>query len=578
MATTPITSPYNFVPLSPDVVTPEWGKARGMNSHALSHDAPLENGLSGSLDITLTNDTPLLIASDPDAKGEKTPLKQGVRFVIPGSSLRGMLRNVVEIATYSKLGPGMQDRKLFARDLTKSGKWYQDRMVSSPTATETKSKPGWLRLEDQENNGKLMYFIEPTVMERVPVKEALDLMGNDPLGTEVTYVMEGKDYIVVRTGAVHGKVNDFGFRSTCCADKMAVTDTVFQSFVAAHQYNVAWWVQDGNFDKPGYLHAKLRRNERIPVFYTVGVDKKISAIGLALMFRIAYKHSLVDALSHTSIKHLDDPTDFDFAQALFGALPGDSPDDGLSSRVSFGALFSIKGELQRAPDHVVLNSPKPSFYPAYLKQNPNGELNTLEAARPKLAGWKRYQIRSEKDIDPTSNGTNNAVSSKLRPLEKGAVFKGVIRFHNLRPAELGALVWALTWGGDDKLRHSLGMGKPYGYGSVAVEISGAHITHNSDPNQDIHLENAPLATEAGLKFTVDALTQEMTEKGRVGNWPDTPELNELRAMANPAVGDIAKKNDQLRYPILKTTRFPKNEFKDIKNDKRRLVKPSTGKS
>ena len=81
-----IPSPYNFVPLSPNVVQPEWGKARGMTNQALSHDAPLQDGLSGSLEITLTNHTPLLIAGEVNPQGEKVPLMQGNRYLIPGSS------------------------------------------------------------------------------------------------------------------------------------------------------------------------------------------------------------------------------------------------------------------------------------------------------------------------------------------------------------------------------------------------------------------------------------------------------------------------------------------------------------
>jgi CRISPR-associated protein (TIGR03986 family) len=422
------------------------------------------------------------------------------------------------------------------------------------------------------SSGKLVYVIEPTEMERMPIAEAKDLMGNDAPGTEVMYTApDNEDYIVVRTGMVPGKLNEFGFRSQGTASPMAVSDPVFQNFITAHQYNAAWWVQNGHFDQPGYLQTKLRNNERIPVFYTVGEDKKVSAIGLAFMFRVAYKHSLVDAMAHTSNDHRDDPMDFDLTQALFGALPGDAPGDGLRSRVSFGALFSSKGTVQAVADKVVLNNPKPSFYPAYLKQDSNA-LKDLEAINPELAGWKRYQVRSSKDIYQTGDGNNDAVASKLRPLQAGAQFSGVIRFHNLRPAELGALVWALTWGGNDKLRHSLGMGKPYGYGNVAVQITGAHVTHNNDSAQDFGVERDPLAVTQKLAFAVAALTTMMKDK--VSQWPATPELKELCAMANPAVGDAAAQRGQLRYPMLNPKKRV-NDFKDIKNANAKLAKPSS---
>ena len=44
-------SPYNFVPLAPFVLYPEWAAQA-------SHDHPFEDGLSGELAIKLINHTP----------------------------------------------------------------------------------------------------------------------------------------------------------------------------------------------------------------------------------------------------------------------------------------------------------------------------------------------------------------------------------------------------------------------------------------------------------------------------------------------------------------------------------------
>lgn len=564
MANPPISSPYNFVPLSSKVVKPIWGKERGVHHHKLSHDAPLLDGVSGSLDITLTNHTPLLIASEPDAKGEKTPLMQGERYVIPGSSLRGMLRNVVEIASYGRFGPGMEDRKLFARDLTKENLWYRKRMSSANV------KAGWLKLMKSKQTGELRYALEPTAMERIPLNEAAELMGADPAGTEVSYDgPDGKEYVVVRTGHVHGKKSEFGFLSQPGSKPLAVSDKVFGDFVEAQKYNSGWWKQDGSFEHPGHFQAKLRSRNRIPVFYTLDQDNRVDAMGLAFMFRVAFKHSLADALMNTSSDHADGASDFDFAQALFGALPGES-DDGLRSRVSFGALFSNNAVVQKEAVRVVLSSPKPSFSPAYLKQN-GAQLKNLEEGKPELAGWKRYQVRSKPDVYQTGDGENDAVASRLKPLNPGATFKGTLRFHNLRQEELGALIWALTWGGNPRLRHSLGMGKPFGLGSVSVAIEGLQILHNSDSSLDVKVAGSPEKLSPVTSKYQAAFEAFM--RTSVSGWPETPEIRELFAMASPENGDEAAIAGLLRYPSLK----PKsriNEFRDAKNGNRRLPKPS----
>ena len=55
-------------------------------------------------------------------------------------------------------------------------------------------------------------------------------------------------------------------------------------------------------------------------------------------------------------------------------------------------------------------------------------------------------------------------------------FEGRIIFHNLRSEELGALLWALTLGGNSNLRHGLGMGKPFGFGQAHFELDEAKST------------------------------------------------------------------------------------------------------
>ncbi len=52
-------------------------------------------------------------------------------------------------------------------------------------------------------------------------------------------------------------------------------------------------------------------------------------------------------------------------------------------------------------------------------------------------------------------------------LKAGTSFSGRVRFENLHPAELGALLAALKLPSD--CAHKIGMGKPYGMGSIRIE-------------------------------------------------------------------------------------------------------------
>ena len=98
-----ITAPYNFVPLNKEVFYPSW-------ADDVSHDIPFEDGESGELDITITAKSPIFIRNHSDDKDN--PSKEFCHFInennakeyyIPGSSLKGMIRNVLEIISFSKI-------------------------------------------------------------------------------------------------------------------------------------------------------------------------------------------------------------------------------------------------------------------------------------------------------------------------------------------------------------------------------------------------------------------------------------------------------------------------------------------
>ena len=47
---------------------------------------------------------------------------------------------------------------------------------------------------------------------------------------------------------------------------------------------------------------------------------------------------------------------------------------------------------------------------------------------------------------------------------------GTIRYHHLTPDELGLLLWSIAL--EDGCYHSIGRGRPYGYGRVRIRIDG----------------------------------------------------------------------------------------------------------
>lgn len=553
---TQLTTPYNFVPLSNTVFFPEWAQ----DSRQLSHDAPLQNGWCGTLRIRITAETPFLVAGAQNG-AERHPMKVMDRYAIPGSSLRGMLRNVLEIATFGKFGRAVNDRAMSIRDLTGSDDVYRSK-INKHTV-----KAGWLRLTaGQESH---LATIEPTSTDRMDMGKAERLaMNAKAKGDDPYWITEKKadqktgkleEWIVVRTGKAPKKREEFLFRARPTHAAIPISRDKFQQFAAAHQLNPRWANKQG---QPGDLQERLMAGHPIPVFFIHDPNNKqgIFAFGLAYLFRMPYTHSLHDAIGSKDSAH-HDTSKLDFCEALFGLINDGEQNHSTSlrSRVGFGLALATHAKPHAGPGiDVVLNEPKPSFYPAYMKGG-----QTLMSEHPQLAGWKRYPVRSQAAPQNTNvsirGKTNDNIGSKLFPLQAGATFEGDITLHNLHPEELGGLLWALTWGQQVNLRHSLGMGRPFGFGSIRVEVTQLDLRHNADASQDRNLSDPK--GETARNTTIQQLMQPFVQvmEGAVRNWARSDQLTELQAMANPALGDRAA--PLLRY-------MPLDDFSSVKGANR----------
>lgn len=109
----PIPSPYNFVPVASRVFLPDWAAQ-------VSQDVPFSDGISGWFEIEVEATTPIYVRNGGDLP-ERNPdnpqhwlkdrevqsffkLPNG-SFAIPGSSIKGVIRSVLEIASFGKFSP-----------------------------------------------------------------------------------------------------------------------------------------------------------------------------------------------------------------------------------------------------------------------------------------------------------------------------------------------------------------------------------------------------------------------------------------------------------------------------------------
>ena len=151
------------------------------------------------------------------------------------------------------------------------------------------------------------------------------------------------------------------------------------------------------------------------------------------------------------------------------------------SRLVFehAVLKHMSGKLEDIP-LAVLSSPKPTTVRSYLlpKKNLSAKINWAKVAyngESKLRGRKFYRHHGEAKRDnysPLDLKTDQNRTVRDVVLENSK-FEFIIKFKNLAPVELGALLWSLEL--DSKGVHSLGYAKPLGFGSVRIQISGIQL-------------------------------------------------------------------------------------------------------
>jgi len=604
-----IPSPYNFVPLADKVFFPDWAEA-------VSMDVPFSDGISGTLTVRVTAKTPLYIRNGGAHSRDQTKRLSDVNYkdffratpggpyAIPGTSLKGMLRAVVEIASFGKIAgtrgktTRVDNHRYAVRDL--QNKELYTKKITEKVGIDIyrpKVRPAWLSLS--EGNVWELHFcdmarVEQTDLEaafskakglgktRQSAKEKYQLIPPETtilfdcgpekdhshargrlklrykkaenIGqgqTEGILVMTGQP--TPRNGQPGRKHMEFIFfnRSN---DSFPVPDAIKQDFIFAHtelgenrKANPEW----------EFWKERLDQGKEVPVF--VLKEGSRLSMGLAMMYRLPYIHSIHEMIGHTSGDHLDGNRP-DLAELIFGRVEDTA---GLRGRAAVETFIAEGTPEPMKEVSTVLSGPKPTYYPNYIRQDINKNTAKVKTYRTymdggaEIRGWKRYIVRKDGFSPHPAPSPSESVETRFRPLPAGTSFLGKIYLHNLRPQELGALIWAITWGGDSRLRHHLGMGKPYGYGSVSLSIEETDLAWCNPEKPGTPA--LPECLETFDRTMTDYLGQE---------WSTSTNLAALKAMADPQ----HSWENELRYPQLKNERG-NNEFVEHKNQQHALLSP-----
>jgi CRISPR-associated protein (TIGR03986 family) len=541
-----ITAPFNFVPLSDKVFFPDWAED-------VSHDIPFEDAQSGSIDITITAKSPIFIrnhSSDKENSSSEFCNYNG-EYYIPATSVKGMVRNVLEIMSFSKMNQ-FDDDTYAVRDLSSARNFYMTQMQQpifcgwlqkkqDGYVIEDCGTPARIRHEEIDKafqidfaskfkkegflkTSEYKYQLLDGTNKKIKVGERYKSATNpkydkrlfckyDPQGEEGTLVVTGQPTPRKDTGK-KGDGKGFEFVFFQAKKELTVKKEVMENFLFAY------------FDKRTtepkespdwtFWKKKLEGGEKVPVFFQKE-NGQVAHFGLSYLYKLPYKHSIKDGLTEL---HFDKR--LDLAQTIFGYT---DKKYALKGRVQF-SHFKAENNAQVLQKRTeILGTPRASYYPIYIKQQ-DGNLFTTYMDDFSIAGWKRYPIHQGNKTTKTEDTGNTKVGTTFAPLNSGVIFKGKLRYHNLKRVELGAILSALTFHNTKECYHNIGMAKSLGYGKIDIKLNGIE-----------KLQEYLKAFESEMTLTVE-------------KWAQSEQIKELFSMATEQNNT---ENSQLKY--MKVTEF-----------------------
>lgn len=463
--------PFNFVPLNHEVFIPSWGSD-------ISQDIPFEDGEDGIISFEITNTTPLFIKNGMTDSGEDVMSANVIdangnrHYYIPATSLKGMIRSVLEILSFSKMKQYNDDYfgyRIFDTRQT-DGKSYVEKMKGNSC--------GWLKkCMGKEGNDKYV-LVDCGEIQRIEMAELPDYyrqVVEKDLVKKIEYFREAEKETypkyegnpkyegkrLVCTGSMYNKKNEYLFPEPSEGTEIEVDKDVVKAFLSVYKPSKVYYE---------FIQDMLKRGEPLAVFFTRS-DNKVSAVGITRMFRNPYKHSVQDGVKQ------EYPTDgLDLSECIFGYI---NRHKSLRGRVQIGNAFAVDVIGHVDNKRGVLGQPNASYYPYYLRQRGHG-YSTYSSDWIEIAGRKRYRVHSQDNITELSQGNGKeSVMKTLNLLPVGNRFLCNIKVHNLRPAEIGALLSAITFHEHSECHHNIGMAKAMGYGRLDIsDIQLQYLSHD----------------------------------------------------------------------------------------------------
>lgn len=459
-------APYNFVPL-PEVVVTAVDDANDLPDH----DRYYPDRHTGYFEVTLTTKSPLYVRcpftraefdldeQDRDRNGRRVDnqtryadrVKNTPHFfytrdpnqpVIPGSSLRGMLRSVLEIVSYGKMQWVTEKRLIYRAvgDPSSLGDHYRERMLG-PNKTRNpnmhfdypslrvkggylkRTATGWAIQPAREIHGETLVHVEYSQAQPIigghgrqrvhdvfvqPVRRTSSNRGRRGPGsltldlaiTPMVSSTSGAGLVVaklVESGHMGGRHPKHWHCAIYEPDPNRPLIPIPEEM---------WEIYQEDRDMTRGFPTRPLNRDGDPLFYLVDGAGNLVFFGPTMMFRLPYQRSIHQLIPEP----LRDPLQVDYADAIFGFVrrkddfpSGQLPLQGDKRRAYAGRVLVTDAVLEeRQTDYwlsdepitpKILATPKPTAFQHYLTQQEPDDKNRLDhydSPQTVIRGHKRY--------------------------------------------------------------------------------------------------------------------------------------------------------------------------------------------
>ena len=572
--------PYNFVSL-------------GDENKAGRHEINKGN-FSGKIKCSLKNLTPLFIGGNDDKEHtlveeveECHKTKNGeechkvTKYVIPASTIKGELRNIIEVLTRSCIKNVEDERLTYRADAFN----LKEKRFGIIKTLPNGKNDGIIEGADVIRIERKLAIIKAKTLKKIAGKNNV----KDCEGFYEIYVNKNevdnykanpesykydkkidkeKDYGILTdkiVGCMEKSIlwigTEFPRKGQPCYAKILVPNKKIYKFFSREYDDLKILIEERNNSKKPLYVNEIKEND--PIIFKADKNNKVINLAVSEIPRLRYKCSPLDLIPQKFIP-CTNKKNLCFACRLFGTIGDNSKSKenndnsknesfAISSRIFITDALSFEAR-NRSKEKPVdrlrsLGEPHPTLLRFYLKYGDYNEEGYKIRGRKfywhhtkKIEAdenWEKYRNSIETKIHDNTN-------SKIHFLEPLQEFNFEINFKDLNEEELGILLYSIEIE-EGKSLHKLGKAKAYGFGSCEIKIDKCLIeTENKYTSFD--------KNDSFKEYSKKEYTEKFIKKAKENYSLDSDERVEIKELRY-----ILNRNNILNFS---NTESPFPEIKD----------------